>query len=218
MSNYLASDTDLTSVADAIRAKGGTSAQLAFPAGFVSAIDAISTGGGGVKTHFSGTVSFVNESVTSMQITLPTSEIVLTGDEFAFGIARVVRTGKVENGQITWDENLTVPSASVSSSTGFAPTFISFKMPFSTGVMYFSDGTINNAKSVVPKTAYRMYNNNNGVSTGGENLSINASTNTITIGANAQRLCFAGAATVYEYAIFVLADSGVVSQSVILNE
>lgn len=38
-------DTDLTSVANAIRTKGGTSAQLAFPAGFVSAIDAIPTGG-----------------------------------------------------------------------------------------------------------------------------------------------------------------------------
>lgn len=37
---------DLTSVANAIRTKGGTSVQLAFPAGFVSAIDAIPTGGG----------------------------------------------------------------------------------------------------------------------------------------------------------------------------
>ena len=31
-------DSDLSDVADAIRAKGGTSAQLAFPAGFVGAI------------------------------------------------------------------------------------------------------------------------------------------------------------------------------------
>lgn len=37
-------DTDLTSVANAIRTKGGTSASLAFPAGFVSAIGAIPTG------------------------------------------------------------------------------------------------------------------------------------------------------------------------------
>ena len=40
-------DTDLTSVANAIRTKGGTSASLAFPAGFVSAVEAIETGGGG---------------------------------------------------------------------------------------------------------------------------------------------------------------------------
>lgn len=37
-------DTDLTSVANAIRTKGGTSAQMAFPAGFVSAVQAIPTG------------------------------------------------------------------------------------------------------------------------------------------------------------------------------
>lgn len=46
MANYIASYADLTSVANAIRTKGGTSAPLAFPAGFVSAIAAISGGGG----------------------------------------------------------------------------------------------------------------------------------------------------------------------------
>ena len=40
-------DADLTSVANAIRTKGGTSAPLAFPADFVSAIEDIETGGGG---------------------------------------------------------------------------------------------------------------------------------------------------------------------------
>lgn len=49
-------DTDLTSVADAIRTKGGTSGQLQFPSGFVDAIDAIETGGGGFSAEeiFSG--------------------------------------------------------------------------------------------------------------------------------------------------------------------
>lgn len=40
-------DADLTSVANAIRTKGGTSASLAFPSGFVSAVEAIPSGGGG---------------------------------------------------------------------------------------------------------------------------------------------------------------------------
>ena len=40
-------DSSLTSVADAIRTKGGTSAQLYFPDGFIDAIEAIPTGGGG---------------------------------------------------------------------------------------------------------------------------------------------------------------------------
>lgn len=39
-------NADLTSVANAIRTKGGTSAQMAFPNGFVSAVNAIPTGGG----------------------------------------------------------------------------------------------------------------------------------------------------------------------------
>ncbi len=42
--NYIASDSDLTAVADAIRTKGGTAAALAFPSGFVSAVQAITTG------------------------------------------------------------------------------------------------------------------------------------------------------------------------------
>jgi len=45
-------NADLTSVANAIRTKGGTSAQMAFPAGFVSAVEAIPTGGGGEEAPF----------------------------------------------------------------------------------------------------------------------------------------------------------------------
>ena len=44
MAEYLTNTADPTAVADAIRAKGGTSAQLVYPAGFVSAIQAIQTG------------------------------------------------------------------------------------------------------------------------------------------------------------------------------
>ena len=47
MADYLVTDTELTSIADAIRTKGGTSGSLVYPAGFVSAINAIPTGGGG---------------------------------------------------------------------------------------------------------------------------------------------------------------------------
>lgn len=50
MANYLTTDTDLTAVANAIRTKGGTNATLTFPSGFVSAINAISTGGGGTSS------------------------------------------------------------------------------------------------------------------------------------------------------------------------
>ena len=41
MADYLVTDTELTSVANAIRTKGGTSANLLFPTEFISAINAI---------------------------------------------------------------------------------------------------------------------------------------------------------------------------------
>ena len=43
-------DSDLTAVANAIRTKGGTSTALAFPSGFVSAVEAIPSGGGTTLT------------------------------------------------------------------------------------------------------------------------------------------------------------------------
>lgn len=42
MSNYIVNDTSLTSIANAIRTKGGTTAALEFPDGFVTAIGEIS--------------------------------------------------------------------------------------------------------------------------------------------------------------------------------
>lgn len=50
MAEYLTNTSELTAVADAIRTKGGTTAQLSYPVGFVSAISAIETGGGGGYT------------------------------------------------------------------------------------------------------------------------------------------------------------------------
>ena len=43
--DYLTTAYELTSIADAIRTKGGTSAVLAYPTEFISAINAITTGG-----------------------------------------------------------------------------------------------------------------------------------------------------------------------------
>ena len=65
-------DADLTTVANAIRTKGGTSADLAFPAGFVSAVQAIPSGGGGVSiddiatnTEPSGAVSVSVQTIAT---------------------------------------------------------------------------------------------------------------------------------------------------------
>lgn len=45
MAEYLTNTTDLTKVASAIREKGGTTDLLVYPDGFVTAIQAISSGG-----------------------------------------------------------------------------------------------------------------------------------------------------------------------------
>ena len=49
---YTTDSDELTSIADAIRAKGGTSAALVYPTGFVSAINDIPTGGATGKKVF----------------------------------------------------------------------------------------------------------------------------------------------------------------------
>ena len=73
MAEYLTNTTDLTKVASAIREKGGTSDPLVYPDGFVSAIQAIQTGGGGgsdelVNSLIDRTISgaYVNNTVTSI--------------------------------------------------------------------------------------------------------------------------------------------------------
>ena len=69
MANYLVTDTQLTSVADAIRAKTGQSGGLSFPSGMVSAVGGLSTGDHTVEDallqrNISGTYS--NKRVTSV--------------------------------------------------------------------------------------------------------------------------------------------------------
>lgn len=62
---YLTDGDDLTSVANAIRAKSGGSSQLAFPAGFVSAITAIPSGGAsGLTLLGSGTYTKASDTAS----------------------------------------------------------------------------------------------------------------------------------------------------------
>lgn len=73
-------DADLTSVANAIRTKGGTSADLAFPAGFVSAINAIS-GGAPVTLLNQETITpasnYTNSNKLSVQLTATANYIIV---------------------------------------------------------------------------------------------------------------------------------------------
>lgn len=79
-------DADLASVANAIRTKGGTSAQLAFPQGFVDAVEAIETGGGGEWT----TNGIANKSEPNGAIKISASSVGYNGFYQFTGITSVV--------------------------------------------------------------------------------------------------------------------------------
>ena len=66
MAVYYATSGELGDIADAIRTKGGTSADLEFPTGFVNAIDAISTVAPNVVTG-----TFKGTTAGSTEITIP---------------------------------------------------------------------------------------------------------------------------------------------------
>lgn len=87
-------DIDLTSIANAIRTKGGTSAQLAFPAGFVSAVEAIPTGGAvdDLDKMIAGTLQSIESDTTAVRdyafykmTSLKT--VILTGNVWIKGFA-----------------------------------------------------------------------------------------------------------------------------------
>ena len=85
MAEYLINATDLTKVASAIREKGGTSASLVYPGGFVSAIQAIQTGAplqiivttsaGATVTATKGSKTVSGTADTSGNCTLTVDEI-----------------------------------------------------------------------------------------------------------------------------------------------
>lgn len=85
MAEYLAKSEDLTAVADAIRAKGGTGDPLAFPNGFVSAIQGI---------EGAGQVAEIVPAQNTTQISIP---IEVQSDKLTLGISsNVSGAGEVE--------------------------------------------------------------------------------------------------------------------------
>lgn len=133
MSNYIANDTDLIAVANAIRTKGGTSSQLEFPQDFVDAIGDIQTGGG---THVaSGTFTIIadaNDNAPTITHNLNTQKIavliypisakITAGDGYRNWYAELITANQIVNGE-TWtfdwtsynthfsgDEVVTLPS------------------------------------------------------------------------------------------------------------
>ena len=83
MSNYIVDGSDLTSVANAIRAKSGGISQLAFPAGFVSEIGNIPTGGG-IADYETGELTLASEvhAVANASTVFPNLQLSFHPDVF----------------------------------------------------------------------------------------------------------------------------------------
>lgn len=69
MADYIVTSGELTTVANAIRAKNGTSSNLSWPDGFVSGISS-GSGGGGESDFSIARVTFINNSETLVNIEL----------------------------------------------------------------------------------------------------------------------------------------------------
>lgn len=72
---YIVTSEELTDVADAIRTKGGTSAALVWPSGYVDAVGAIEGGGGGGDAYVIG---MTLSGTTVSNVTYPTGESATT--------------------------------------------------------------------------------------------------------------------------------------------
>lgn len=90
MTDYIVSGSDLTSIADAIRTKGGTSAALAFPTDFVSAIAAIPTGGGDPNENL---LKLAKDILTSVDIDMSNANV----KERLFNTAKALLHGRIRN-------------------------------------------------------------------------------------------------------------------------
>ena len=71
MADYLVTDAELTTIADAIRTKGETSNSLVFPNGFISAIEDIPSGSGGGDVTI--TVTDTLGTMSTSNIYIPTT-------------------------------------------------------------------------------------------------------------------------------------------------
>lgn len=115
MTKYLTDELELQSVANAIRAKGGTSESLAFPTGFVSAIEDIPTGGGSSVASaknvnfrdYDGTItnSYTKEEFANLtEMPANPSHEGLTAQGWNWTLAKakayVAKYGKLEIGQM----------------------------------------------------------------------------------------------------------------------
>lgn len=118
MSKYLVEGTDLTSVANAIRTKGGTSASLGFPSDFITAIGNISGGGSvpAVTGTFTGTTAG-----SAITVSVP-----YTGNGYPIALMIFPSTGAYKTGSSIYSlakKYAIVAGARIKRDTSSTPTY-----------------------------------------------------------------------------------------------
>ena len=195
-------NSDLEDIADAIRTKGGTSAQLAFPNEFVSAINAIPTGGGGGVEEkqinfvdYDGTIlhSYTKAEINAMssESDLPAnpSHTGLTAQGWHWTLAQIkaqltaMPDGPVWVGQMytTADGKtriyISIPSNAPSSACAFA---VRFKPTVSSGVTIdWGDDSTSTSNSTNSKSYSHTY-----ASPGDYVVTLNVTSGTAVLGDN----------------------------------
>lgn len=134
-------DAGLASVAGAIRTKGGTSAQLQFPAGFVSAVEAIPTGGGG-GTQLIASGTFTGDGAVPSAI--PVGK-------------RMPKTDFIFNIWVDGGTEITPPSST-------NRTYVWVQIPVQKRFGEY-DLSTNGRKNIINKLAYPTVNTSTGVTT-----------------------------------------------------
>ena len=111
MSNYLVDGADLTSVADAIRTKGGTSAQLAFPQGFVDAVEAIETG---IEPTGTKQITITENGTTTEDVAnYANAEITVNVPASGWETVAIARN-QAPNGRIAFNDAITIEQGALS--------------------------------------------------------------------------------------------------------
>lgn len=138
MATYRVTDTELTQVADAIRAKGGTSAALTWPGGFEDAVEAIQGGGGGTE-YVSGSMTEVTLEAAgwngttftkTLTYTDPTDPVYTTNLQLG-----IPPTSSAANAEALRAAGITLPQSSQSTTTsesdGVTTTTVTVTLVFS---------------------------------------------------------------------------------------
>lgn len=147
---YLTNDTDLTKVASAIRSKGGTSAPLVYPDGFVTAINNIQTGGSsgidgvhiGQYTITDGIISFsISKDDYSNDPRYRNLYVILVGGNNFGMIAFKYGTNNYYTGMYEGSQGWAITETTISTTVGDTQVTINWTLGDSTSIYY--EGTVN---------------------------------------------------------------------------